>query len=88
MRNAEYIRFRRLQLQSIEAKLPGLSTFQNVYRAFYQCQPVSLAALPEPFAVKACARTASTAVEGRLPVLIGGVWLLTAVISAALLIRG
>jgi len=36
VRNAEYVRFRRFQLRFIESKLTGLSTFQNIFRAFYE----------------------------------------------------
>jgi hypothetical protein len=87
-RNAEYIRFRRFQLRSIESRLSGLSTFQNVHRAFYECQPVTFESLAQQFAVKRSAHVASTISEGHLPKLIGGVWFLTALVSAVLLIKG
>lgn len=86
IRNAEYIRFRRFQLRSIESRLPGLSTFQNIYRAFYELEPISFESPKGEFAVKPAARKASTSSEGRLPFLIGGFWCLVAIAAFILLV--
>lgn len=86
VRNAEYIRFRRFQLRSIESKLPGLSTFQNTFTAFYQAQPLSFEPPIGEFALSPAARKRSTLSEGLLPALVGGFWLVAAVVAAILLI--
>ncbi len=81
-RNAEYIRFRRLQLREIEAQLPDMRTFQNIYRAFYQSQTIQCG--DTEFAVNRAARTSSTFSEGRLPMFIGGFWLVAVAIAGVL----
>jgi|ERR1039457_1198418 hypothetical protein len=86
VRNAEYIRFRRYQLRSIESKLSGLTTFQNIYRAFYEVQPIAFEPPIGEFTLKPTAQKPSTMSEGLLPFLIGGFWLVTAVVAAVLLL--
>jgi hypothetical protein len=85
VRNAEYIRFRRFQLRSIESKLPGLSTFQNVYSAFYNYQPIAFESPIGKFTVSTAARKPSTLLEGLLPFLIGGFWFATAIVAVIFL---
>lgn len=85
-RNGEYVRFRRFQLRAIESKLPGLSTFENVYAAFYEGQPVLFQPPIGKFEVKPAAQKSSTLSEGLLPFLIGGFWLCVAVVAAVLLV--
>ena len=74
LRNAEYVRFRRYQLRSIEARLPGLTTFRNTYDAFYQGAEVKFPETGESFRVSTTAQRRSTLSEGLLPVLIGVFW--------------
>jgi hypothetical protein len=83
VRNAEYVRFRRFQLQHIESKLPGLTTFHNVYRAFYEAQPISFEPPIGEFVLRPAARRSSTLSEGALPFLIGAFWSLVAAAGAA-----
>lgn len=86
VRNAEWVRFRRFQLRAIELKLPGLSTFQNVYAAFYERKSIDFQAPIGEFVLRPVARKPSTVSEGQLPWLIAGFWLLAAVLAALLLI--
>lgn len=74
VRNAEYVRFRRFQLRSIEARLPGLSTFTNTYNALYKHEKISFAGIKDTFVVESRAKSRSTVTEGRLPLLIGWFW--------------
>ncbi len=74
LRNAEYIRFRRYQLRSIEARLPELTTFTNTYDAFYKGAEVKFPATGDSFRVEMKAQRRSTLSEGLLPVLIGVFW--------------
>jgi hypothetical protein len=85
IRNGEYVRFRRFQLRSIESKLPGLSTFENVYAAFYEGQPVVFQPPIGRFEIKPAAMKPSTLSEGLLPFLISGFWVCVALVSAFLL---
>lgn len=51
LRNPEYVRFRRFQLQSIEARLSGLTTFRNTYDAFYKGEEVNFLAIEDRFSI-------------------------------------
>lgn len=73
-RNAEYVRFRRYQLRSIEARLPGLTTFRNTYDAFYNGVEVRFPAIEDSFCVEMKAQRRSTLSERLLPLLIGVLW--------------
>jgi len=84
-RSAEYVRFRRIQLRAIEAQLPGLTTFLNTYTAFYREQAVSFPAIADSFRISDRARRSSTMAENRLPVFVGGLWLICIGIALALL---
>ena len=74
-RNREFMRFRRLQLASIEARLPGLTTFRHTHEAFDRGGSITFPATGVTFAVVEGARTGSAATEERLPVLLGFLWL-------------
>lgn len=82
-RNAEYVRFRRFQLRSIEARLPDLSTFRNTFDAFYRSSEVDFSDIGESFRIKGNARKPSTLTEGSLPLLIAGLWVAVALAGAA-----
>ena len=74
-RSAEWIRFRRLQLKSIESKLEGMSTFQNTYRAFYDGhETVYFGAEIPKFEISSAAKKRSTLTEGKLPSLMLRFW--------------
>jgi hypothetical protein len=80
-RNADYVRFRRLQLADIETHLQPASTFTRTYQAFVDHQQVVMPASRRSFEVTA--RASSTAAEGLLPTLVAGVW---AVVLAAVVV--
>ena len=75
VRNREYARFRRLQLQSIEARLPGgLTTFRLTNEAFEKKVPITFPFTAASFTIVERARTSSAGTEERLPVLLGILW--------------
>ena len=91
-RNYAYVIFRRYQLRSIEQRLSGLTTFANVYKAFYNNEKVTFIGLDETFKADKNAKTSSTKLENRLPqiimifwiiVFIAGIWML--VVPASLI---
>jgi hypothetical protein len=71
-RNYAYVLFRRYQLRSIESRLPSLTTFANVYKAFYKSEELSFVGLKEEFYVGGNAKTSSTKFENRLPQIFWG----------------
>jgi hypothetical protein len=79
LRNAEYVRFRRLQLKAIEARLGELSTFSNTYAAFNEMQTVEFPSTGQVFTVEHGSSESSTSAEGRLPRLLTGLWIVVAV---------
>jgi hypothetical protein len=85
-RNGEYIRFRRYQLRSIEARLPGFSTFANQYQAMDRHGSVGFQGITETFTISKSVARSSTRLEGYLPGLIAGIWLLIFVSSLAVIL--
>jgi hypothetical protein len=85
-RNSEYIRFRRLQLQSIEAKLKGLTTFRNTYQAFYQKKKIHFAALGCDFDLSPKAKERSVISESKLPRFVGAFWCISGISGLVFLI--
>ena len=83
-RNSEYIRFRRMQLLSIETRLPGISTFKNTWDALYDHKTVKFLGSGGTFAVSKRGAGSSTAAENRLPLFILGFWL--AILIAGILL--
>lgn len=73
-RNSEYIRFRRLQLRSLEARLGYLTTFRRTYTGLNQHQAVDFEELGETFCISDPAKASSTYREGSLPLIIIGFW--------------
>jgi hypothetical protein len=86
LRSAEYIRFRRFQLVAIEKQLPGLSTFHNIYQAFYNHQTLHFGAPANDFTIAPNAATRSTATESSLPFLIGGFWVAISIAGVVFLL--
>jgi hypothetical protein len=82
-RNAEYIRFRRHQLRSIEARLPELATFNNTHLAFERGESIHFRGIDESFALKRSARRSSTLTEGVLPRALIALWLLALLATLA-----
>jgi hypothetical protein len=83
VRNRDYARFRRLQLQSIEARLPGgLTTFRLTNEAFEKKAPITFPFTAASFTIAERARTSSAATEERLPVLLGILWLTIGAVGA------
>ena len=72
-RNAAYVGFRRLQLISIERRLPGLTTFQRTYSALYDEEPFEVEGL-KPFRISGAGRRSSTATEGLLSIIVLSFW--------------
>ena len=85
-RNAEYIRFRRYQLRSIEKMLPPMSTFTNQWRALSQFETVQFENIAAGFTIKNAARGSSTVLEGKLPLVIAGIWLVIFAISIVIIL--
>jgi len=83
-RNAEYIRFRRMQLLSIESRLRGLSTFKNTWAIFYGHQTVKFLETGDEFTVSKRGSRSSTQVENNLPLFILAFWL--AVLAAGVIL--
>lgn len=76
VRNGEYIRFRRYQLRSIEARLTGFSTFANQSKAMDRQEEVDFQGINDKFRISKAATRSSTRLEGSLPSVIAGFWLL------------
>ncbi len=77
-RSSEWIRFRRLQLASVESKLDGMSTFQNTLRAFYdKYETIDFGTNISQFTISSTAKKQSTITEGYLPSLMVLFWLLS-----------
>ena len=74
VRNSEYVRFRRFQLQHIESKLHNVDTFTNTYKAFYNNEDIDYGKNIEPFKLSSKAKKRSTLSEGLLPILLGWLW--------------
>lgn len=86
IRNAEYIRFRRHQLRAIEKILPPMSTFTNQWRALNNFETVQFENIGAEFTIKNAARGSSTVIEGKLPLVIAGIWLAVFVISIVIIL--
>lgn len=86
VRNAEYVRFRRFQLRSIESRLPPMTTFTNTYQAFYEHEQVSFPGMTSVFEIHDRCRHRSTLVEGNLPQLLGFFWLLIGLAGSAVVV--
>jgi hypothetical protein len=85
-RNAEYIRFRRYQLRSIEAQLPVLTTFTNQWKGLNQYQAVSFKGIEDTFNITAEAKRSTTWLEGYLPLFIAIFWLLVFLLSLLVIV--
>ncbi len=73
-RNSEYIRFRRFQLRSLEARLGYLTTFRRTHMGLNLHQPIEFSELGETFSLGGPAKASSTYREGSLPFIIIGFW--------------
>ena len=87
-RNGEYIRFRRYQLRSIESRLAGFTTFGNQYRAMDRHETIGFTGIPDNFEISKSVAKSSTKLEGYLPGIIAGIWLLILVSSLVVIIAG
>ena len=85
VRNHAYVYFRRFQLRSIESRLPGMTTFGNVYQAFYKNEEVSFVGIDETFIPAQKAKTSSTLMENRLPQIISVFWVIVLLAGATIL---
>jgi hypothetical protein len=74
LRNAEYIRFRRYQLRSIESRLKPMSTFTNQWLALNKFETVHFANIDDLFTIRPQAKASSTLIEGRLPLVLVFFW--------------
>ena len=84
-RNAEYIRFRRYQLRSIEKMLKPMSTFTNQWNALNKFETVHFKNIKDEFTIKHEAKASSTVIEGRLPSVIAVFWLIVFVASSVII---
>jgi hypothetical protein len=87
-RNSEYVRFRRFQLRSIESRLSGFSTFGNQYLAMDQHKETNFYGIADKFKISKAAAGSSTKLEGLLPSLIAGFWLLILLTSLIIISTG
>lgn len=74
VRNAEYVRFSRYQLRQIEAELNHMTTFTNIFQAFYKYRAIKYQKIDEQFEINSQAKKRSTLSEGNLPKVIGILW--------------
>ncbi|MBI5474420.1 MAG: hypothetical protein HY961_18945 [Ignavibacteriae bacterium] len=74
IRNANYIRLRRLVFQEIESNLSGLSTFTIMHRAFGRSELITFEKTGETFSVSKHAKQSSTTLENRLPLIMQVFW--------------
>lgn len=86
VRNAEYIRFRRVQLRSIEERLVEMKTFTNTYRAFDQHERIEFPRIDDFFEIAPNARRRSTVSENVLPLLLIGFWVVVLVVAVTVVI--
>ena len=84
-RNAEYIRFRRYQLRSIEKTLKPLSTFSNQWKALNQFETIHFENIKDEFTINQNAKESSAILEGRLPRIISGFWLMVFIVSVVII---
>jgi hypothetical protein len=85
LRNAQYSRFRRFQLRSIEARLPALTTFRHTQQAFDKGAEVVSVTTTEVFTVAESATASSILSEGELPRLWRAVWSVAGTLAVLLL---
>ncbi len=85
-RNAEYIKFRRYQLRSIEAQLGHLSTFTNQWTGLNQNKPVTFKGIDEKFQASTRVKSTTTVLEGNLPLITAIFWLLAFTLGAGSLV--
>ncbi len=74
VRNSEYIRFRRFQLRSLEAKLGHLTTFTRIHMGLSQHKLIAFEGIEEPFSIGRPGKISSTYREGSLPFIMIGFW--------------
>ncbi len=73
-RNSDYMRFQRLQLLSIEARLPkDVTTFTNMYDAFDKNKTVSFIGIKDKFKTNTIS---ANKIDGMFPTIIAATWLL------------
>lgn len=82
-RNAEYIKFRRYQLRSIEAQLGHLTTFTNQWIGLYENKPVTFNGIEDKFEISTRLKSTTTVLEGNLPLITAIFWLLALTLGIA-----
>jgi hypothetical protein len=75
IRNSAYLNFRLYQLRTVEAQLPGMTTFANQWKAMSLYKTLHTDGL-EPFAIQPAAKRSSLRMENRLPLILAGLWAL------------
>lgn len=85
LRNSEYVRFRRFQLRSIEARLHPMTTFSRTHHTLEEGRCVECAVTGEAFVPDADGPGSSTRLEGRLPVLVAWLWFAIGLTGAVVL---
>ena len=81
MRNSQYILFRRLQLLSIESRMPGITTFTNTYDALYRFKEITFKGIDEKFKIDKRCKKRSGVSEELLPVYLALFWGIVLLIS-------
>jgi hypothetical protein len=85
IRNSAYLAFRLYQLRTVEAKLPGMTTIANQWRAMSLYETLHTDGL-EPFAIRPAAKRSSLRMENRLPLILAGLWALGLIAAVTVLI--
>ena len=87
IRNAEYIRFRRFQLRSIENSIKTVSTFTRQWLALNKHEEVMFGNIDEKFIITPKAKlSTTTSLEGNLPFVTAAFWLLVFLSGASVLV--
>jgi hypothetical protein len=85
IRNNAYLSFRLYQLRAVEAKLPGMTTIANQWKAMSLYETLQTEGLG-PFAIPPAARRSSLRMENKLPLILAGLWVLVCAAAVTVLV--
>jgi len=85
IRNSAYLAFRLYQLRAVEAKLPGMTTIANQWKAMSLYKTLQTEGLGT-FAIPPAAKRSSLRMENKLPLIVAGLWVLVCAAAVTVLV--